>query len=162
MFVWLKKCVQTTLGLIETNIIQWHTINSTWTSKLKGDGTLGSKSRARSGHTVRQREFETRFEKLPNVRTANVVGLFNFNHTEDLVDSMRNSSNKTCTKLKQHTWIERKRARCLAAISWYKLFTASALVSSRNSLYMLCVPERESYRIQMPKFLTLSGFFSWI
>lgn len=27
---------------------------------------------------------------------------------------------------------------------------------------MLWVPERESYLIQMPKFLTFWGFFSWI
>lgn len=27
---------------------------------------------------------------------------------------------------------------------------------------MLCVPERESYRSQIPKFLTFSGCFSWI
>ena len=62
----------------------------------------------------------------------------------------------------EHTWIERKRAQCLAAISWYMLLTASALVRSRNSLYMLWVPERESYRSQIPKFFTFRGFFSWI
>lgn len=27
---------------------------------------------------------------------------------------------------------------------------------------MLCVPDRESYRSQTPKFLTVSGCFSWI
>jgi hypothetical protein len=27
---------------------------------------------------------------------------------------------------------------------------------------MLCVPERESYLSQMPKFLTFNGRFSWI
>lgn len=47
-------------------------------------------------------------------------------------------------------------------MSWYKAWTASALDSSLNSLYMLCVPDRESYRSQMPKFLTFNGFFSEI
>ena len=47
-------------------------------------------------------------------------------------------------------------------MSWYKESTASALDISRYSLYMLCVPERESYRIQMPKFLTFVGRFSCI
>merc|ERR1712068_17387 len=39
---------------------------------------------------------------------------------------------------------------------------ASVLDISRYSLYMLWVPERESYRIQIPKFLTFIGRFSWI
>ena len=30
---------------------------------------------------------------------------------------------------------------------------------SLNSLYMLCVPEHESKRIHIPKFLTFKGFF---
>ena len=45
-------------------------------------------------------------------------------------------------------------------MSWYKASTASVLDISRYSLYMLCVPDLESYRIQIPKFLTLSGLFS--
>jgi len=59
-------------------------------------------------------------------------------------------------------WIDLKRERCLAAMSWYRASTASVLDISRYSLYMLWVPDRESYRIQMPKFLTLRGRFSWI
>lgn len=47
-------------------------------------------------------------------------------------------------------------------MSWYMVTTASHRDISRNSLYMLCVPERESYLIQMPKFLTFIGCFSWI
>lgn len=55
-----------------------------------------------------------------------------------------------------------KRARWRAAMSWYSASTASVLDISRYSLYMLWVPERESYRSQTPKFLTFSGCFSWI
>jgi len=47
-----------------------------------------------------------------------------------------------------------KRDRCLAAISWYMVSTASVLDISRYSLYMLWVPERE--------FLTFNGRFSEI
>jgi len=65
-------------------------------------------------------------------------------------------------KEKRHTWMLLNRARCRAAISWYSASTASVLLSSRYSLYMLCVPERLSYLIQIPKFLTLSGRFSWM
>lgn len=62
----------------------------------------------------------------------------------------------------KRTWIDLNRARWRAAMSWYNASTASVLDISRYSLYMLCVPERESYRIQMPKFLTWRGRFSWI
>lgn len=41
-------------------------------------------------------------------------------------------------------------------------WTASVRESSRYSLYMLWVPDRELYLNQMPKFLTLPGFFSKI
>jgi len=59
-------------------------------------------------------------------------------------------------------WTFLNRARCRAAMSWYMASTASARDRARNSLTMLCVPDRESYRSQMAKFFTLSGFFSWI
>lgn len=42
------------------------------------------------------------------------------------------------------TWIDRNRARCLAAMSWYKDSTAKVRDTLRYSLYILCVPERES------------------
>jgi len=45
-------------------------------------------------------------------------------------------------------------------MSWYRVSTAAVRESSLYSLYMLWVPDRESYRIQIPKFLTLRGFFS--
>jgi hypothetical protein len=47
-------------------------------------------------------------------------------------------------------------------MSWYSASTAATRDISRYSLYMLWVPERESYLIQIPKFLTFWGFFSWI
>merc|ERR1711907_374959 len=59
-------------------------------------------------------------------------------------------------------WMELKRARWRPAISWYICCTASFCVSAENSLYMLVVPERESYLSQMPYFETFSGFFSKI
>ena len=62
----------------------------------------------------------------------------------------------------EHTWRDLNLVLCLAAISWYKASTASVLESSRYSLYMLWVPDRESYRSQIPKFLTFNGRFSWI
>merc|ERR1711967_223890 len=59
-------------------------------------------------------------------------------------------------------WMEEKRARWRPAISWYIAWTASLEVRAENSLYMLVVPERESYRSQMPYLETFSGFFSKI
>jgi len=47
-------------------------------------------------------------------------------------------------RTERHTWIDLNRDRCLAAISWYSASTASVLDISLYSLYMLCVPERES------------------
>ena len=47
----------------------------------------------------------------------------------------------TSTSVTGRTWIERKRARCRAAMSWYSAWTASARESSRNSLYMLWLSE---------------------
>lgn len=58
-------------------------------------------------------------------------------------------------------WIDLNLALCLAAMSEYKLSTAPVLVTSLYSLYMLWVPDLESYLIQTPKFLTWVGFLSW-
>jgi hypothetical protein len=110
---------------------------------------------------VRKREFEVLGEELLDVGALDVVGLLEFNNLEDLFAVWSARSIGTRTQIK-HTWIDRKRDRCLAAISWYIASTASVLDISRYSLYMLWVPERESYRIQIPKFLTFNGRFSWI
>ena len=59
-------------------------------------------------------------------------------------------------------WIATALARERPAMSWYIRLTAAVSDSSRYSLYALCVPVRDSYRNQMPKFLTRSGDFSEI
>ena len=59
-------------------------------------------------------------------------------------------------------WTDLNRDLCRAAMSWYICSTASTRDIALYSLYMLCVPDRESYLNQRPKFLTLSGLFSWI
>lgn len=110
------------------------------------------------GNTVRQREAEILLQYLLDVWSANVGRLLDFDDLEDLQIAIS-------LVLVQHvreelTWIDRKRARCRAAKSWYKARTASVRDISRYSLYMLCVPDLESYRIQMPKFLTFWGRFS--
>ena len=55
-----------------------------------------------------------------------------------------------------------QRARLRRLGSLHIRLTAAVSESSRYSLYALCVPVRESYRNQMPKFLTFSGDFSKI
>ncbi len=42
----------------------------------------------------------------------------------------------------------------------YICWMAPLTVRSRYSLYIECVPVRESYLIRTPKFLTVFGFFS--
>lgn len=110
-------------------------------------------------NTVRKGEFEVLGQELLHVWSLNIIGLLELNNLQDLF--LLSASNFSMP-IGKHTWIDRKRDRCLAAISWYIASTASVLDISRYSLYMLCVPERESYRIQIPKFLTLRGRFSWI
>merc|ERR1719447_581795 len=56
--------------------------------------------------------------------------------------------------------MERALALCLAPMSRQHWVMAPLTVRSLYSLYMLWVPDRESYLSQMPKFLILSGFFS--
>ena len=69
-------------------------ICSTLRFKLKGDRSLGNKC---PDHTVRQREFEARFEELLDIRTANVFRFLNFDHTQDLGQLVR----KTLTTIKK-------------------------------------------------------------
>jgi hypothetical protein len=110
---------------------------------------------------VRKREFEVLGEELLDVGALDVVGLLEFNNLEDLF-TVGSVCSMATGEHARRTWIDRKRDRCLAAMSWYIASTASVLDISRYSLYMLWVPERESYRIQIPKFLTFKGRFSWI
>ena len=113
-------------------------------SLVEGVWPMSDESAATLLHTVWEREMEAWGKQLLDVRTADVLGLLDLNNSKDLKTSIRCQSVLSHRNVIERTWIERKRARCLAAISWYKLLTASARLRSRNSLYMLCVPERES------------------
>lgn len=57
-------------------------------------------------------------------------------------------------------WIDLNLALCLAAKSAYMVSMAPTLVTSLYSLYMLWVPDLDSYLIQTAKFLTVVGLFS--
>jgi hypothetical protein len=91
-----------------------------------------------------KRELDVEGKELFDVRTTDIICLLDLDHTEDLWGKKKNQNVHLRQFLLEKHWIERKRARCLAAMSWYKLLTASARLRSRNSLYMLCVPDRES------------------
>ena len=107
---------------------------------------MRNKGRTEFGDAVGDGELHPGDKELFDVWAADIVCLFNLNHSENLQKSGQRRVLKSVIEVffKKRTWIERKRARCLAAISWYKLLTASARLRSRNSLYMLCVPDRES------------------
>lgn len=106
---------------------------------------------------MRQRESQVLGEELLDVWAADVVSLLDLDDLEDLHVLSAPAVQWLRIIL---TWIDLNRDLWRAAMSWYMASTASVLDISLYSLYMLCVPERESYRIQMPKFLTLRGFFS--
>lgn len=115
-------------------------------------------------------ELETGLQELTDVRPLDVVLLLNLGDPQDLISHDKNTSPSAHVPLTKHdytfgarlTWTDLNLALCLAAKSWYKASTAPTRESSLNSLYMLWVPDRESYRSQIPKFLTLRGRFSWI
>jgi len=70
------------------------------------------------GNTVWQREAEILLQYLFDIWSANVGSLLDFNDLENLQIAIS-------LALMQHvreelTWIDRKRARCRAAKSWYK------------------------------------------
>ena len=111
---------------------------------LERDGAAGNKGRTEFGDAMGEGEPDFGGKELFDVRTADIVCLLDLDHSENLWKSGQMRAPRNSYILKKRTWIERKRARCLAAMSWYKLFTASARLRSRNSLYMLCVPDRES------------------
>lgn len=117
---------------------------------------------------MRKGEFESFGAELLDVLTSEVGGLLDLDDFENL---KRKSTGQIAYSIqfehtshgeRELTWIDLNLARCLAAKSWYRDSTAAVLDMSLYSLYMLCVPLRESYRIQMPKFLTFRGRFSWI
>lgn len=111
-------------------------------------------------------ELETGLQELTDVRPLDVVLLLNLGDPQDLHGHIFPISSRRKQKAPNPglglTWTDLNLALCLAAKSWYKASTAPTRESSLNSLYMLWVPDRESYRSQIPKFLTLRGRFSWI
>lgn len=89
-----------------------------------------------------QGELEVLLEELLDVGAADVGSLGDLNDLEDLkVGLVQGLEN---IEMAKRTWMDRKRARWRAAISWYRAWTASQRDISRYSLYMLWVPERES------------------
>jgi hypothetical protein len=119
------------------------------------------------GGAMREREFEILGDELLDIRTTNISRLLNLRNLQDLfffpIISRRTTNEDSSKKEeKKLTLIDRKRALCLAAKSAYMASIASVLDNSLYSLYMLCVPDLESYLNQTPKFLTFWGRFSWI
>ena len=79
---------------------------------------MGDKGRADLGDTVRQWELETGLEELLDVRAANILGLLDLHNAENL-GKMNEISRGVEKQLRPwRTWIERKRARWRAAMSW--------------------------------------------
>lgn len=105
---------------------------------------MSDKGRSALADAVGEREPEVGGEELLDVWAADVLVLLDLDHTENLRVSPKISANPSAKGVGGRTWMDLKRARCLAAMSWYMLLTASALDKSRYSLYMLWVPERES------------------
>lgn len=52
--------------------------------RLEGRWAVGDESRANLRNTVGKRELEAGDEQLPDVGAADIVGLLNLHHTEDL------------------------------------------------------------------------------
>ena len=69
---------------------------------------------------MRERELETRLEQLPDVGAADVIGLLDLDNAENLRPQCKYSLMLTGFILVRErlTWIDRKRARWRAAISW--------------------------------------------
>ena len=103
-------------------------------------------------------ELESRLEELLDVWPPDVLLLLNLGNTEDLnvpesgsvtgshvlVHGLDGLGTGKSTELLDHLEDERW--------SW----------TNRSKRLTLCVPDRESYRSQMAKFLTFNGFFSWM
>jgi hypothetical protein len=88
---------------------------------------------------MRQRELEVLGHELLDVRPPQVLRLLQLDQPEDL-QSLASSRNQSA----ERTWIDLKRARWRAAMSAYIDSITAVLDISLYSLYMLCVPERES------------------
>lgn len=97
-----------------------------------------------------QRELELLGQELLDVGALDIVGLLELDDTEDLIGvvsfllDIPGYQSRGERGGMVHTWMDLKRARWRAAMSWYRASTASVRDISRYSLYMLWVPERES------------------
>lgn len=88
-------------------------------------------------------EGEVLGHELLHVRTLDIIGLLELVDAEDLVIHVSRRSASGIGS-GNRTWMDLKRERWRAAMSWYRASTASVRVRARSSLYMLWVPERES------------------
>jgi hypothetical protein len=88
---------------------------STQKTDLESARAVRDESAADLCDAVREGELEVGGHELLDIGPADVLGLCDLNHTEDLAGSQLVSKEK---KKKRLTWMDRKRARCLAAMSW--------------------------------------------
>lgn len=84
---------------------------------LESAGPVCDEGRADLRDTVGKREPELGNEELLDVWAADILRLLNLDDTEDL--SKKYQHTPTCLEIPlKRTWIDRKRARWRAAISW--------------------------------------------
>lgn len=80
---------------------------------------MRNECRADLRDAVGKRELELGDEELLDVRAANVLGLLDLDNAEDLHEGKTLQIFARYTlSTQERTWIDRKRARCLAAMSW--------------------------------------------
>ncbi len=91
-----------------------------------------------------QWELQVLGDELLDVWAFDEVGLLEFDDFEDLAETSLARLHPLVERWFALTWTDLNLARCLAAMSWYNASTASVRDISRYSLYMLCVPDRES------------------
>lgn len=100
---------------------------------LRAEQLLG----AGLGDAVGERELQVLGNQLLDVGALDVGGLLDLNNTEDLGKLSIIKERHIYQNCFRHTWMDLKRARWRAAMSEYRDSTASVLVSSLYSLYML-------------------------
>ena len=126
-----RKCkVPIVYGYGYNNVVAWSTAPSTGLllrlpappkerSLVEGFWSMSHECAATLLHTVGERETETWGQQLLDVWTADILALRDLNNPEDLKTSThRQSAFSHRDRAVERTWIERKRARCLAAMSW--------------------------------------------
>ncbi len=87
--------------------------------------TMSNEFRARLGDTVRKRETKLGNQKLLDVWALHIGGLLYLLDADDLNTIgkvLYSCQYKVSTQHANiHTWMDRNRARCLAAMSWYRV-----------------------------------------